>query len=149
MSAVADPVAAAPADPAAAAAAPAAGWESGPLGVVQAAEREMGRLVAVQATAVAEFAEARPASVDRPQGQRGAMSAERGAGRPELLRAVSEWASPELAVALSCTERSAGLPLERSLTRCTGCREPPRRCGTVAAPRAAVGAPGPGGTGRR
>ncbi|RFU21995.1 DUF222 domain-containing protein [Geodermatophilus marinus] len=108
------PVAAPPADPAVVA--PAAGWASGPLGVVQAAEREMARLVAVQATAVAEFADARPASVDRPQGQRGAMSAERWAARPELLREVSEWAAPELAVALSCSERSAELLLERSLT---------------------------------
>jgi hypothetical protein len=87
----------------------------GPLDVVRAADREIARLTALRARAVAEFAAARPASADRRQGERGAMSAERWAARPEVLRPVSEWATAELQVALSCSERSAGLLLERSL----------------------------------
>src|SRR5688572_484022 len=83
----------------------------GPLDVVRAADREIARLTAVRARAVAAFAAARPASADRQQGERGAMSAERWAARPEVLRPVSEWATAELRVALSCSERSAGLLL--------------------------------------
>ena len=89
---------------------------SGPLGAVQAADREIARQTALRARAVARFALSRPASVDRPQGVRGAMSAARWAARPELLREVSEWAAPELSVALSITQAAAELLLERSLT---------------------------------
>ena len=70
--------------------APTVGWASGPLGEVQAAAREISRLTAVRARAVAAFAASRPASVDRQQGERGAMSAERWAARPEVLRPVSQ-----------------------------------------------------------
>src|SRR5690349_3079911 len=70
--------------------APPVGLASGPLGVAQAADREIARQTAVRARAVAAFAATRPASVDRPQGQRGAMSAQRWAARPEVIRAVSE-----------------------------------------------------------
>src|SRR5687768_11345072 len=80
--------------------APPVALAAGPLGVVQAADREIGRQTARRARAVAEFAGSRPASNDRPQGEPGAMSAERWAARPEALREVSEWAAQELVVAL-------------------------------------------------
>ncbi|SNS41552.1 hypothetical protein SAMN06893096_10420 [Geodermatophilus pulveris] len=81
------------------------GWASGPLGAVQAADREMARQLAVRARAVAAFAASRPASADRAPGAPGAMSAERWAARSEVLQPVSEWATPELAVALNLTGR--------------------------------------------
>jgi hypothetical protein len=80
--------------------APPVALSSGPLGAVQAADREIARQTAVRARAVVEFAASRPSSVDRPQGTKGAMSPERWAARPELLRPVSEWAAQELSVAL-------------------------------------------------
>ena len=95
---------------------PPAGWASGPLGRVQAADRELSRQTALRARALAEFAATRPASVDRPQGQRGAMSAERWAARPEVLRDVSEWAAQEVVIALSITQQTAEARLERALT---------------------------------
>src|SRR3954465_14353295 len=98
-----------------AAAAPTVGWAAGPLGAVQAADREIARQTAIRARAVAAFAATRPASADRAQGERGAMSAERWAARAEVLRAVSEWATPELAVALNLTQQGAERELERSL----------------------------------
>jgi hypothetical protein len=88
---------------------------AGPLGVVQSANREIARLTAVRARALADFAASRPASVDRQQGERGAMSPQRWAARPEVLRPVSEWATQELQVALAYTEGSAQALLERSL----------------------------------
>ena len=88
----------------------------GPLGAVQAADREIARQTARRARAVAAFAAARPASVDRAQGERGAMSAERWAARPELIRGVSEWAAQELVIALSISAEAAETLLERSLT---------------------------------
>src|SRR3954462_6746704 len=94
---------------------PAGGMSAGPVGVVQAADREIARLTAVRARAVAEFAASRPASVDRQQGERGAMSAARWAAGPEVLRPVSEWATQELQVALAYTEGTAQSLLERSL----------------------------------
>src|SRR5947209_19269562 len=66
--------------------APAVGWSAGPLGAVQAADREIAHQTALRARAVAEFAATRPATVDRAQGEPGAMSAERWAARPDLLR---------------------------------------------------------------
>jgi hypothetical protein len=63
--------------------APAVGWASGPLGAVQAADREIARQTAQRARWLAEFAATRPASADRPPGATGAMSAERRASRPE------------------------------------------------------------------
>ncbi|TFV57277.1 HNH endonuclease, partial [Geodermatophilus sp. DF01-2] len=95
--------------------APAVGWASGPLGVVQAADREIGRQTALRARAVAEFADTRPASADRAQGERGAMSAERWAARAEVLRPVSEWATPEVAIALNLTQQGAERLLAESL----------------------------------
>ncbi|WP_244274317.1 HNH endonuclease signature motif containing protein [Geodermatophilus obscurus] len=100
----------------AAAAAPPVGLSCGPLGAVQAADREIGRQTALRARAVAEFAASRPASADRPQGAPGAMSAERWAGRADVLRPVSEWATQELVVALSISSGAAEVLLERSLT---------------------------------
>src|SRR3954470_20765414 len=88
----------------------------GPLGAVQAADREIARQTGLRARAVAEFAASRPATVDRCQGEPGAMSAERWGGRPELLRPVSEWAAQELVVALSITSQAAEALLTRSLT---------------------------------
>ncbi|MGY1643934.1 hypothetical protein ACI782_22730 [Geodermatophilus sp. SYSU D00703] len=62
--------------------APAVGWAAGPLGAVQAADREIARQTAARARAVAAFAATRPASADRAQGEPGAMSAARwAAGR--------------------------------------------------------------------
>jgi uncharacterized protein DUF222 len=96
--------------------APPVALSSGPLGAAQSADREIGRQTAVRARAVAAFAASRPASVDRAPGERGAMSAERWAARPEVLRAVSEWATPELVVALSLSEQAAEALLTQSLT---------------------------------
>ncbi|MDK3257226.1 HNH endonuclease signature motif containing protein [Blastococcus capsensis] len=102
--------------PAAGTGAPVAGRASGPLGAVQAADREIARQTALRARALAEFAATRPASADRQPGQPGAMSAERRAARPEVLADVSEWAAQELVVALSRTSQAAEALLERSLT---------------------------------
>ncbi|TKJ20312.1 HNH endonuclease signature motif containing protein [Blastococcus sp. CCUG 61487] len=99
--------------------APVAGWASGPLGVVQELDREIARLTAARARAVAEFAAARPVSADRQPGEPGAMSAERRAARPQVLAEVSEWAVPELSIALAVSKPAAGLDLERSLTLVT------------------------------
>ncbi|WP_157936758.1 hypothetical protein [Geodermatophilus chilensis] len=110
---------------------------------MQAADREISRQTAVKARAVAEFAASRPASVDRQQGERGAMSAERWAARPEVLRPLSEWATPELAIALNLTQQAAQDLLEESLTlvqRLPG--TPPGAGVRAAAPRAPV-APAP------
>ena len=93
-----------------------AGWASGALGAVQAADREIARHTALRARAVAEFAAARPASVDRQPGEPGAMSTERRAGRAGVLTGVSEWAVQELAVAVSRTSQAAEALLTRSLT---------------------------------
>jgi hypothetical protein len=86
------------------------------LGAVQAADREIGRQTALRARAVAEFAATRPATVDRAQGEPGAMSSERWSARPEVLRPVSEWAGRELMIALSLSEQAADALLTRSLT---------------------------------
>ncbi|MGY1651826.1 DUF222 domain-containing protein [Geodermatophilus sp. SYSU D01119] len=96
--------------------APPVGWARGPLGLVQAADREVSRQSALRYRAVAAFALSRPASADRPQGTRGAMAAERWAVRPELLRSVSEWAAQELSIALSLTATAAEALLTTSLT---------------------------------
>lgn len=95
---------------------PTAGWASGPLGAVQAADREIARQTAVRARAVATFAATRPASADRPADQPGAMSARRRAARPTVLADVSEWAAQELALALEISSQRAEMTLERSLT---------------------------------
>ncbi|MGY1693794.1 DUF222 domain-containing protein [Geodermatophilus sp. SYSU D00814] len=95
---------------------PVVGWASGPLGAVQAADRELSRQTALRARAIAAFAETRPVSADRPPGSPGAMAAERWAARAEVLRPVSEWATQELAMALSLSTQSALVLLERSLT---------------------------------
>jgi hypothetical protein len=96
--------------------APPAGWASGPLGAVQAADREIARQTAVRARAIAEFAAAPPASVDRQPGEPGAMSADRRASRAEVLSGVSEWATQELALALTRSSQAAEALLTRSLT---------------------------------
>ncbi|WP_336030036.1 HNH endonuclease signature motif containing protein [Geodermatophilus sp. FMUSA9-8] len=95
---------------------PPVGWARGPLGLVQAADLEVSRQSALRYRAVAAFALSRPSSVDRPQGARGAMAAERWAVRPELLRSVSEWATQELSIALSLTSHAAESLLTTSLT---------------------------------
>lgn len=71
---------------------PRAGWASGALGAVQAADREIARQTALRARAVAAFAATRPASADRPAGEPGSMRLERRAVRPAVLSDVSEWA---------------------------------------------------------
>ncbi|SNS70807.1 hypothetical protein SAMN04488107_3508 [Geodermatophilus saharensis] len=95
---------------------PVVGWASGPLGAVQAADREIGRQTALRARAIAAFAASRPASADRQPGEAGAMAAERWASRAEVLRPVSEWATSELAIALNVTTQRAEEELVRSLT---------------------------------
>ena len=89
---------------------------SGPLGAVQAADREIARQTAARARAVAEFTASRPATVDRAQGEPGAMRADRWAARPDVLLPVSEWAAAELSVALSITQPAAETLMEQSLT---------------------------------
>src|SRR4051812_36987429 len=89
---------------------------TGPLGAVQAADREIARQTALRARAVAAFAAARPATADRVPGEPGAMSPERWAARPQILRCVSEWATRELVVALSLSATAAEALLDRSLT---------------------------------
>src|SRR4051812_21055674 len=95
---------------------PTAGWASGALGALQAADREIARQTAIRARAVAAFAATRPASADRPAGQPGSLGAERRAMRPAVLSDVSEWAGQELALALELTSQAAEALLERSLT---------------------------------
>ena len=95
---------------------PAVGWASGPLGVVQSADREISRQTARRARGLAAFAATRPAAADRQPGQPGAMSADRRASRPDVLADVSEWAAQEVALALSITRKAAEDLLDRSLT---------------------------------
>ena len=95
---------------------PTAGWASGALGAVQAADREIARQTAIRARAVTAFAGTRPASADRPAGQPGSMNEERRAARPAVLSDVSEWAGQELALALELSSQAAETLLERSLT---------------------------------
>src|SRR4051812_10812456 len=96
-------------------AAPTVGWAAGPLGAVQAADREIARQAALRVRAVAAFAATRPATTDRAQGERGAMSAERWAARVEVLRPVSEWAAQELSLVLNVTTQRAEAELVRAL----------------------------------
>ncbi len=95
---------------------PTAGWATGPLGAVQAAEREISRQTALRSRAVAAFAASRPGSADRPAGQPGAMSEARRTARLAVLADVSEWAGQELALALEISGQAAETLLERSLT---------------------------------
>lgn len=92
------------------------GWASGPLGVVQSADREIARQTARRARGLAAFAATRPASADRQPGRPGAMSADRRASRPEALTDVSEWAAQEVSLAISITRKAAEDLLDRSLT---------------------------------
>ncbi|MGZ4606042.1 MAG: DUF222 domain-containing protein [Blastococcus sp.] len=87
----------------------------GPLGAVQAADREIARQTALRARAVAEFAATRRADADRAQGEPGAMSPERWAARPDVVRGVSEWAAQELVIALAISSEAADALLIRSL----------------------------------
>src|SRR3954451_4791849 len=86
----------------------------GPLGEAQAFDREIARLYAGRARALAAFTAQRPASADRAQGAPGAMSAERWAGRSDVLRPVSEWAAQEAAIGLTRSRTGAELLLEES-----------------------------------
>ncbi len=95
--------------------APAVGWASGPLGEAQAADQELSRQAARRFRAIAAFAATRPVCADRQQGSPGAMSAERWASRPEVLRPVSEWAAHEVSLALGVSTQRAEEELERSL----------------------------------
>src|SRR6478609_5901983 len=95
--------------------APPVALSDGPLGAVQAADREIARQTALRARAVAEFAATRPADADRAQGEPGAMSPERWAARPDVLRGVSEWAAQELVIALAISSEAADALLTRSL----------------------------------
>src|SRR4051794_41159060 len=95
--------------------APPVGLSSGPLGAVQAADREIGRQTALRARAVAAFARSRPSSADRQPGEPGCASPASRAARPEVLEPVSEWAPQELTVALSVSQMTAQTLLEESL----------------------------------
>jgi hypothetical protein len=94
---------------------PQVGAAEGPLGEVQEAEREIARWTAVRSRKLTEYAETRPASADRAQGEPGAMSAERYAARPEILKQASEWTAQEVSVALTCTQTRADRLLTESL----------------------------------
>jgi hypothetical protein len=91
------------------------GWATGPLGLVQAADREIARQTAVRARAVAQFAATRPSSADRQPGEPGCASPATRAARSEVLAAVSEWAAAELTIALSITRSAAETLLRHSL----------------------------------
>src|SRR3954452_2735176 len=106
---------------------PQTGVAEGPLGEAQAADREIARMYALRARGLAAFCAERPASVDRAQGEPGAMSAERWAARPEILRPVSEWAAPEGSIGLACSQGKASTLLAEARTLV--CRLP----GTLAA----------------
>ena len=95
---------------------PAVGWATGPLRLVQAADREIARQTALRARAVAEFVATRPSSADRQPGEPGCASPATRAARPEVLAPVSEWAAAELTIALSITRSAAEALLQRSLT---------------------------------
>src|SRR5689334_18208487 len=95
---------------------PDGGAGEGPIGLVQAADREIAKQTAAQLRALAAFAQSRPFDTDRQQGEKGAMSAERWAARPELLKPVSEWAAQELSIALSITQTKAEQRLHEALT---------------------------------
>src|SRR3954465_1050792 len=90
---------------------PSVGWATGPLGTVQAADREIARQTALRARAVAEFAASRPASADRPAGQPGGIRGGR-AGVHERGPA----GGAELVVALAISAEAAEALLVRSLT---------------------------------
>src|SRR3954449_6006630 len=90
--------------------APQTGPADGPLGAAKAAHREIARQFALRARALAAFAAGRPASGDRAQGEPGAMSPDRWAARPGVLRPVSEWATQEASIALTRSQtRAVGL----------------------------------------
>src|SRR4051812_43258304 len=96
--------------------APQSGLADGPLGEAQAADREIARRYALRARKLAEYAATRPAWADRAQGEPGAMSAQRWAVRPEIMRPVSEWAAQEISIALSCSQGKADTLLAEALT---------------------------------
>lgn len=95
---------------------PAVGWASGPLGEAQAAHRRIARETAARFRKLAAFAATRPATVDRRPGEKGAMSADRRAARPDVLADVSEWAAQEVAIAFAIPTRTAEIELARALT---------------------------------
>ncbi|WP_344689877.1 DUF222 domain-containing protein [Blastococcus jejuensis] len=95
---------------------PAVGWASGPLGEAQVAHRRIARETAARFRKLAAFAATRPASADRRPGEKGAMSADRRAARPEVLADVSEWAAQEVAIAFAIPTRTAEIELARALT---------------------------------
>src|SRR5215218_714055 len=97
--------------------APQVGLAEGPLGVAQAAERELARCFAARARALAAFAISCPPASDRVPGEPGAMSAARWAARPEICRQTSEWTGLEVSIGLTCSPaRADALIEEESLT---------------------------------
>jgi hypothetical protein len=80
------------------------------------AQRMLARTAADQASALADFARSRPASLDRPDSEIGAAAAATRAARPAALTPVSEWAVDEVAVALQVSGAAATDLLVQSIT---------------------------------
>jgi uncharacterized protein DUF222 len=93
--------------------APVVGWATGPLGAVQAADREIARATALRARAVAAFAASRPASVDRAQGERDASAAARRLAKALTERGIS--LRPERAEGMACVSVVCTMPEARAL----------------------------------
>ncbi|MGY1618285.1 HNH endonuclease [Geodermatophilus sp. SYSU D00691] len=106
---------------------PQTGLADGPLGDAQRADREIARWTARRARALAAYADSMPATADRVQGEPGAMSRDRWARRPEVLRPVSEWAAQEASIGLTRSQQSAEKLIEQ------GCTLQLRLPGTLAA----------------
>src|SRR3954470_23330417 len=87
----------------------------GRLGAAQVADRAMAAAFVARVRALADFAAQRPSSADRAQGEPGAMSPQRWAGRPEILLPVSEWAAQEVSIGLTCSRRKAEDLIEQAL----------------------------------
>ncbi len=80
------------------------------------AHRTLARAAADQASALADFARSRSASLDRPDSEIGAAAAATRAARPAALTPVSEWAVDEVAVALQVSGAAATDLLVQSIT---------------------------------
>ena len=128
---------------------PAVGWASGPLGAVQAADREIARQTALRPGRWPRSPRPGPASADRAPGEPGCMSADRRAARPEVLAGVSEWAAEEVAMALSITTRRGGTSWPVADAGAPAAADPGGAGGRAAARRASVVAAGEGRPDRR
>jgi hypothetical protein len=90
---------------------------AGHLDAARAAHRAQCRQAALQARALAAFAEARPARLlDRPAEEVGAAAAASRSARAAALTEVSEWAVDEVMIALSLSSQASGELLADSIT---------------------------------